>query len=117
MHREAIAASGKILDSMPDSTLGLTEMAYSLAVAGQQKEARRILRRLEGRSTSSYVPAYNFAIIHIALNEEEAAMRYMQQAFENRDWALVVLAVEPRLDPLRNDPRFREILTRLKLPL
>jgi Flp pilus assembly protein TadD len=117
MHREAIAALGKILDSMPDSTLGLTEMAYSLAVAGQQKEARRILRRLEGRSTSSYVPAYNFAIIHIALNEEEAAMRYMQQAFENRDWALVVLAVEPRLDPLRNDPRFREILTRLKLPL
>ena len=44
-------------------------------------------------------------------------MRYMQQAFKNHEWAMVVLALEPRLDPLRNDPRFREILTSLKLPL
>jgi len=116
MHREAIAASEKILESMPDSTLGLTEMAYSLAVAGQRKEARQILRRLEGRSTSAFVPAYNFAVIHIALNEEEVAMRYMQQAYENRDWALLVLAVEPRLDPLRRDPRFQEISAKLKFP-
>jgi tetratricopeptide (TPR) repeat protein len=115
MHREAIAASEKILESMPDSTLGLTEMAYSLAVAGRRKEARQILRRLEGRSTSAFVPAYDFAVIHIALNEEEVAMRYMQQAYENRDWALQVLAVEPRLDPLRRDPRFQEILAKLNL--
>ena len=116
MHREAIAASEKILESMPDSTLGLTEMAYSLAVAGRRKEARQILRRLEGRSTSAFVPAYNFAVIHLALNEEEVAVRYMQQAYENRDWALVVLAVEPRLDPLRRDPRFQEISAKLKFP-
>jgi len=116
MHREAIAASEKILESMPDSTLGLTEMAYSLAVAGQRREARQILRRLEERSTSAFVPAYNFAVIHIALNEEALAMRYMQQAYENRDWALLVLAVEPRLDPLRTDPRFQEISAKLKLP-
>jgi len=116
MHREAIAASEKILEAMPDSTLGLTEMAYSLAVAGRRNEARQILRRLEGRSTSAFVPAYNLAIIHIALNEEEVAMRYMQQAYENRDWALLVLAVEPRLDPLRRDPRFQEISAKLKFP-
>jgi len=116
MHKEAIAASEKILESMPDSTLGLTEMAYSLAVAGQRKEARQILRRLEWRSASAFVPAYNFAVIHIALNEEEVAMRYMQQAYENRDWALLVLAVEPRLDPVRKDPRFQEILAKLKFP-
>ena len=116
MHREAIAASEKILESMPDSTLGLTEMAYSLAVAGRRKEARQILRRLEGRSTSAFVPAYNFAVIHIALNEEEEALRCMQQAYENRDWALLVLAVEPRLDPLRRDPRFQEISAKLKFP-
>ena len=61
------------------------------------------------------MPAYNLAVIHIALNDEEVAMRYMQQAYENRDWAMVVLAVEPRLDPLRRDPRFQEILAKLNL--
>jgi TolB-like protein/DNA-binding winged helix-turn-helix (wHTH) protein/Tfp pilus assembly protein PilF len=115
MHTEAIAASEKILESMPDSTLGLTEMAYSLAVAGRQTQARKILRRLEERSMSAFVPAYNLAVIHIALNDEETAMRYMQQAYENRDWAMLVLAVEPRLDPLRRDPRFQEISAKLNL--
>ena len=115
-HREAIMASDKILETMPDSNLGLTEMAYALAAAGRQTEARKILRRLEERSKLAFVPAYNLAIIHIALNEEKVAMRYMQQAFEQHDWALVVFAVEPRLDPLRRDPRFQEISARLKLP-
>jgi tetratricopeptide (TPR) repeat protein len=115
MHREAILASEKTLETMPDSNLGLTEMAYTLAAAGRQSEARKILRRLEERSERAFVPAYNLAIIHIALNEEEVAMRYMQQAFEDHDWALVVLAVEPRVDPLRRDPRFQEILAKLNL--
>jgi Flp pilus assembly protein TadD len=116
MHREAIAASQNILETMPDSTLGLTEMAYSLAVAGRREEARQILLRLEKRSGSAFVPAYNLAIIHLALHEEEAAMKYMEQAYQNRDWALLVLAVEPRLDPLRRDPQFQKILTKLRLP-
>jgi TolB-like protein/Flp pilus assembly protein TadD len=116
MHSEAIAASRKILEAMPDSNLALTEMAYSLAAGGRQTEARKILRRLEERSERSFVPNYNLAVIHIALNEEDIAMRYMQQAYENRDWALLVLAVEPRLDPLRRDPRFQEISAKLKFP-
>ena len=115
MHREAIVASEKILAAMPDSTLGLTEMAYSLAVAGRRKEARQILRRLEERSVRTFVPAYNLAVINIALDDKETAMRYMQQAYENRDWAMLVLAEEPRLDPLRRDPRFQEILAKLNL--
>jgi TolB-like protein/DNA-binding winged helix-turn-helix (wHTH) protein/Flp pilus assembly protein TadD len=115
MHKQAIAASQKVLEALPDSNLGLTEMAYSLAAAGRQTEARAILVRLEERSKNIFVPAYNFAVIHIALKEEEVAMRYMQQAYESRDWALLVLAVEPRLDPLRRDPRFQEILAKLNL--
>jgi TolB-like protein/DNA-binding winged helix-turn-helix (wHTH) protein/Flp pilus assembly protein TadD len=115
MHAEAIAASKKILDSMPDGTLGLTEMAYSLAASGRQTEARQILGRLEERSKSAFVPLYDMAIVHVALNDNEVAMRYMQQAFKNREWPMLVLAEEPRLDPLRKDPRFQEILAELKL--
>ncbi|HZR31673.1 MAG TPA: tetratricopeptide repeat protein [Terriglobales bacterium] len=115
MHREAIATSEKILQSMPDSTLGLTEMAYSLAAAGRQTEARQILGRLQERSKNTFVPAYNLAVVHIALKDNQVAMRYMQEAFKNREWPMVVLAEEPRLDPLRKDPRFQEILAKLKL--
>jgi TolB-like protein/DNA-binding winged helix-turn-helix (wHTH) protein/Flp pilus assembly protein TadD len=115
MHAEAIAASKKILEAMPDGTLGLTEMAYSLAAAGRQTEARQILGRLEERSKSAFVPLYNMAVVHIALKDNEVAMRFMQQAFKNREWPMLVLAVEPRLDPLRKDPRFQQILANINL--
>ena len=60
MYKEAIAESEIVLKATPDSNLGLTEMAYRLALAGRQAEARAILRRLEDRKKNSFVPAYNW---------------------------------------------------------
>jgi Flp pilus assembly protein TadD len=102
---------------MPDSNVGLTELAYSLAAGGRQPEARRILERLNEKSKHDFVPAYNLAVIHVALNEKETALHYLQKAYQERDWAVMVLAVEPRLDPLRSHSNFQELLTKNRLPL
>src|SRR5215813_8025934 len=67
MYKEAIAEAKIVLRAIPDSNLGLTEMAYSLAVGGRQSEARTVLHRLEERKKSAFVPAYNLAVIHTAL--------------------------------------------------
>jgi len=114
MFQQAVDESERVLKATPDSTLGLTELAYSLAAAGQATRARTILRTLEQRSRSSWVPAYNLAIIHIALKENDEALHYLQKAYDEQDWALLVLAVEPRLDALRSDPRFQELCRKLK---
>ena len=116
MYQQAVDESQEVLKATPDSTLGLTELAYSLAAAGRTAEARTILRTLEERSRSSWVPAYNLAIIHVALKENDEALRYLQKAYDEQDWALLVLAVEPRLDPLRGDTRFLELCRKLRLP-
>ena len=116
MHQQAVEESERVLKATPDSTLGLTELAYSLAAAGRTADARTILRTLEERSRSSWVPAYNLAIIHVALKENDEAFRYLQKAYDEQDWALLVLAVEPRLDPLRSDPRFLELCSKLRFP-
>ena len=102
---------------MPDSSVGLTELAYSLAAGGRQPEARKILQRLEEKSKRDFVPAYNLAVIHVALNEPDEALHYLQKAYQERDWAMMVLAVEPRLEPLRGKPGFQELLTKSRLPL
>ena len=117
MHQQAVDESERVLKATPDSTLGLTELAYSLAAAGRTADARTILRTLEERSRSSWVPAYNLAIIHVALKENDEAFRYLQKAYDEQDWALLVLAVEPRLDPLRSDPRFLELCSKLRFPV
>ncbi|HKV62917.1 MAG TPA: winged helix-turn-helix domain-containing protein [Candidatus Acidoferrum sp.] len=117
LYEEAIAESKKVLEAMPDSTAGLTELAYSLAAGGRQSEARRILQRLKEKSKRDWVPAYNLAVIHVALTEKEAALNYLQQAYLERDWAMMVLAVEPRLDPLRGNSGFQELLGKCRLAL
>jgi TolB-like protein/Flp pilus assembly protein TadD len=116
MYQKAVDESERVLKATPDSTLGLTELAYSLAAQGRTAEARKILRTLEERSRSSWVPAYNLAIIHVALKENDEALGYLQKAYDEQDWALLVLAVEPRLDPLRSDPRFLELSRKLRFP-
>jgi len=116
MHREAIEESLKVLQTMPDSTVGLTEMAYSLATAGRQPEARKILDHLTAKSRSEFVPFYNLAVIHTALGENQNALEDLQKAYDEQDWALFVIAGEPRLDPLRSTTEFHALLAKLKLP-
>src|ERR1700736_1838079 len=60
--REAIAESETVLRAMPNSSVGLTELAYSLAAGGRQLEARKVLQRLEQKSKRDFVPAYNLAV-------------------------------------------------------
>jgi tetratricopeptide (TPR) repeat protein len=116
MYKEAISESEIVLKATPDSNLALTEMAYSLAAAGRQAESRKFLRRLEERAKNGFVPAYDLAVIHIALNENDAALEYLQRAYDEHDWAMFVLSVEPRLDPLRSTSGFRELVRKLALP-
>ncbi len=116
MYDEAIAESSKVLKALPDSNLGLTELAYSLAAAGRKNEARNILHRLEERSKNAFVPDYDLAVIHLVLGEKDAALNSLQKAYQARDWAMFVLNVEPRLDPLRGDPRFEAMVQQLNFP-
>ena len=109
MYREAIAEAEKVVKATPDSTLGLTEMAYCLAVGGREAEAEQILRRLEERAKTGFVPAYNLAVIHVALKQHQTALKCLQQSYDEHDWAMMVLATEPRFDPLRRDPLVRAL--------
>ena len=56
---------------------------------------------------------YARAILHAALGEKEQALSSLQKAFEIRDEALITLNVDPRVDSLRSDPRFMDLLRRM----
>ncbi len=116
MYNAAVVESNKVLNAMPRSNVGLTELAYSSAIAGREREAREILQRLEERSKHAFVPAYDLAVIYLALEDKDAALNYLQKAYQERDWAMFVLKVEPRWDPLRSDPRFQALLRKLNFP-
>ena len=113
-YNEAISEAGLV--GPPDSTQRLTETAYAQARARKFADARVLLARLEERSRKGFVPAYDLAIVNLALDEKETAISLLQKAYDEEDWAFIVFATEPRLDPLRSDPRFQTLLKKLDIP-
>jgi DNA-binding winged helix-turn-helix (wHTH) protein/tetratricopeptide (TPR) repeat protein len=92
-----------------------TQLAYALARSGQAEEARLLMRQLEQRSESTYVPAYAFAMIHNGWRDREAALRFLEQSVEAREVQATFVKIDTRWNWVRPDPRFGALLQRLQL--
>ena len=64
---------------------------------------------------AGHVSPYSVANIHVALGDRDQAFAWLERALEDRDRMMTSLAVHPRLDPLRSDPRFADLLARMNL--
>lgn len=114
-YEESITSLHKALELMTGSVVPLPPLAYTLAMRGNPQEAREILARLHEHSQAQYVSPYFIALIHTALGETDQAFEWLDKAIENHDEWLLWLGVEPKLDPLRSDPRFADALKRVGL--
>jgi DNA-binding SARP family transcriptional activator/TolB-like protein/Flp pilus assembly protein TadD len=107
-HRLALARSN-------ESPVMLGALGYSLAAAGERADAERILRTLHGVAESRSVSSYEIAIIHGTLGDRDAMFDWLDRAYEERSAWLAYLAVDPRLDGVRDDDRFRTLLRAVRL--
>lgn len=94
----------------------LAMLAEALARAGQTAEAREILSRVEEMSAREFVDPWAFCRLHMSLGDAEKAIYFLELSFEERSTLALFAAIDPVLGPLRGDPRFQEILSRLQLP-
>jgi len=62
-----------------------------------------------------YISPYSIAVIYLGLGDKEQAFAWLNRAYQERDNWLNYLKVEPRLDPLRSDTRFANLLRRVRL--
>ncbi len=69
-----------------------------------------------GEFRTSNTSSYAVAIYRAALGEKDEAFAELNKAYENREFGLELLKVDPRLDPLRSDPRFAELMRKVGLP-
>jgi hypothetical protein len=61
------------------------------------------------------VPAYDIAMVCIGLGWNDQALEYLAKAHQERSGWITYLKVDPRLDPLRGDVRFVDLLRRVRL--
>jgi len=115
MHQQARDAFQTILAFAPDSPAILALMGHEYAVSGDLAHANQILARLTELSSRKYVPAVYFALVYIGLGRKDDAFRWLDKAYDERCEYLVYLSSEPLADPLRGDPRFSGLLSRIGL--
>jgi TolB-like protein/tetratricopeptide (TPR) repeat protein len=89
---------------------------HTLALAGDRAGARKTLADLHLLAQSRYVSSLYFAAIHTGLGEKSTALDWLDKAYNERNDRLLYLNVDPMADPLRSEPRFRDLMKRLHLP-
>jgi eukaryotic-like serine/threonine-protein kinase len=112
--KEAVAEREKAL-----SLSGGPELAASIeedfTKSGYKGVLQSWLDGLTEISKHGYVSSYSIAEAYMRMGEKEKAFDWLEKAYEEHDSGLVSLAVEPMFDRVRSDPRYRDILRRMKL--
>ena len=116
MPDRAIAEFKKAVESTKGDSFFLAPLGHAYALAGNRREAEKVLQTLSDRAKKSYVSPFDVALIYTALGEKDKAFALLDKALAERSTFLVYSKWEPRLDPLRSDPRFNQILKQIGLP-
>jgi len=111
--REAIEELEKAVALSGERTWMLGALGHAYARSGQPGKAEKTLSLLLGKN---YVPKYDVAVVYAGLGQTDRAFDWLEKAYQERSDSLVFLSVDPRMDNLRNDPRFKDLLHRVGLP-
>jgi len=112
---EAIAdfESARRIDNTPRQ---LALLGYALGVAGKRSQATIILRQLKAISPQKHVEPWSLAMVELGLGDKDETVAWLEKAYLEQSPHLVGLKVVPAYDPLRNNPRFQQLIARIGLP-
>ena len=102
--------------AMESTPLPIGNLGYAYAKSGRKDEARKLLAGLKEQSKARYVASYWIALIHAGLDEKEDAFAWLEKAYQERSWWLVWIKMDPKVDSLRSDPRFTDLMRRIGFP-
>jgi hypothetical protein len=91
------------------------QLGWAHGLAGNQEEARRLLHQLNGRAERDHVDPLAFAWLNIGLGDLEAALAWLERAYEAKSSWLIFLKVQQIYEPLHADRRYHDLLRRLGL--
>jgi pentatricopeptide repeat protein len=101
------------LTNRSPGAMGVLIRAY--AKAGRCPDALRMLAELKKRRESGYVPAGAFVNAYIGLEDYDQTFVWLEKAYQEQSNILQFLKVHPFFDPIREDPRYRDLLRRVGL--
>jgi DNA-binding winged helix-turn-helix (wHTH) protein/Flp pilus assembly protein TadD len=102
--------------NLPEWPVAMAARGFVAGVAGRHDEAKQVLVELDRLATHTYVTPYGVALVNAGLDRHDAAFAWLNKAFDDRSHWLVWLRLDPRWNRLRSDPRFAELMKRMRFP-
>jgi DNA-binding winged helix-turn-helix (wHTH) protein/tetratricopeptide (TPR) repeat protein len=102
----------KLFDNGPPM---LASLGHAYAACGDIRQAHNVVSRLREISDRRHVSPLDMALLYAGLGDKNQAFSWLERACVEKSGPLIYLRVEPRLDPLRSDVRFKSLLHRLRL--
>lgn len=118
MLSEATAEFQRGVDADREQSENWSGLAHAVAVSGKKADSEKILNDLISKSSAgSYVSPYNIAVIYAGLADNEKTLLWLERAYTERSYYLpVYLTTDERLDHLRSEPRFKDVIRKIGLP-
>ena len=113
MYAEAINEFQTAINLYGETPSGLIDLGYAYAMSSERDKALAILNKLT--TSKEHVSPAGLAVLYAALGDKEMAFKSLERAYTAHDSQLQYLKVDPRCDSLRSDPRFANLLRRMRL--
>jgi TolB-like protein/Tfp pilus assembly protein PilF len=114
--KEAIAEYEKNI-SVHEDAISLAQLAGAYFLAGRKAEAQQLWNKLKALSDRQYVPAYSMAVAQSSFGNKDEAIRLLEKSYEDHapfdSQDLGWILVDHRLDSLRGDSRFKNLVARI----
>jgi tetratricopeptide (TPR) repeat protein len=113
---QALNAFRKVEDRIRDWPVTIAARGFVAGIAGRRAQALEALSELEQLSGRRFVTSYGVALVHAGLGQNDDAFASLNKAFDERSNWLVWLRLDPRWNGLRADPRFDQLVARMRFP-
>ncbi|MGB7202692.1 MAG: protein kinase [Pyrinomonadaceae bacterium] len=113
---EALAEAQKAVELSNRANGHLSLLGNVYAKSGNRNEALAIVKELEENYLKRQADGIDIAGIYAGLGNKDQAFEWIEKQFQNHSSELMAVKTEPVFEPLRSDPRYRDLLRQMNLP-
>lgn len=113
---EAIAAAEKAVELSNRSSISVGDLGFVYASTKKPAEAMKLIKELEEKYARKEAIGQYIAPIYVGLGDKDKAFEWLEKDFQARNGKLVEIRWQLQFEPLRDDPRFKDLLKRMGFP-
>jgi TolB-like protein/Tfp pilus assembly protein PilF len=116
LYDEAIAQFQLPANAFDNFVASIAGLGHLYGQLGRRNEALKMLAKLDDLTGQGRVTTYQRALVNLGLSDREQALAWLRRSYDERANGLVWLLKDPRWDPMRGDPGFEAMVTKVGFP-